>query len=272
MRYYNYLTTPSGKYCTLHELTNREYLILLKFLQADNYKGFFENLDLKIKETIEDFDDFNIVDKCYVYLALCTYCIRSVARVSNNFIGDQEVELTLLLNNIEKSYQEKRIHYRVSEKIDVVFGVPTKFYVDTNNNIVIDYLSNVISINDRNLTTSEVERFLTNISTKLKIQMEETVMDNLTEKFDIFENVPMNKLELPLFRFPLILNIANVYRIGLKSFYDVLYMSQKHAKMSYDGFMDLTYAETDIILKTCLEEKQREAEQMDAAMNNNQEG
>ena len=268
MRYYNYLTTPSGKYCTLYELSNREYLILLKFLQADNYKGFFENLNEKIKETIEDFESYNIVDKCYVYLALCAYCIRSVAKVSNSFIGDQEIELTLLLHNIEKSYQDKRIHYQISDKINVVFGVPTDFYVDTNNNIVIDYLSNIININGRKLTDVEREKFLSNISTKLKIQMEEKIMSNLMDKFDIFEGVPMNKLELPLFRFPLILNIANVYRIGLKSFYDVIYMCQKHAKMSYDGFMDMSYAETDIILKTCIEEKQREAEQMDASMNN----
>lgn len=266
MYYYNYLTTPSGKYCILHEMSNKEYLVLLKFLQADNYKGFFDNLNEKIYETIKDFDSFNIVDKCYVYLALCVYSVRSVAKVSNNFIGDQDVELTLLLNNIEKCFQDKRIYFQINDKIKITFGVPTKFYVDKSNNIVIDYLSNVLEINDKKLSIEEKEKFLSSISTKLKLQMEEKVMSNLLDKFDIFDGVPMNKLELPLYRFPLIFNIANIYRMGLKSFYDVLYMCTKHAKMSYDGFMDLSYMETDIILKTCLEEKQREAEQMNSAL------
>ena len=81
----------------MNELSNKEYLILLKFLQGDNYKGFFENLDLKIKETVEDFDECDIVDKSYIYLAMCAYCVRGVARVSNNFIGDQDIQLATFL-------------------------------------------------------------------------------------------------------------------------------------------------------------------------------
>lgn len=266
MRYYNYLTTPSGKYCILNEISNREYLILLKFLQADNYRGFFEGLDEKVMETIPDFPDYNIVDKCYVYLALCAYSIRSVARVTNNFIGDQDVELTLLLENIEKSFHDKRIPFDVNDKIKIIMGVPTKFYVDENNNITIDYLSNVLSVNDKKLDNKSVERLMNALPTKQKMLIEEKVINNLKEKFDIFENVPMNKLEVPLFRFPLILNIANIYRMGLKSFYDVMYMCLRHVKMDYSGFMDLSYMETDIILKTCIEEKQEEAKRMDSAM------
>ena len=267
MRYYNNLTTPSGKYCILNELSNREYLVLLKFLQADNYKGFFDCLDSKIKETNEDFEDYNIVDKCYVYLAFCAYSVRSIARVSNKFIGDQEVELVLMLENIEKSYQEKRIKYKVSDNICITFGVPKRFYVDKNNNIVIDYLSNVIDINGRKLSKSDEEKLFSTTSTKLKILMEEKIVENLQETFDIFENVPMNKFEIPLYRYPLIFNIANIYKIGLKSFYDFMYMCLHHVNMDFAAFMDLSFMETDILLKTCIEEKQKENEQLN---NNNQ--
>ena len=266
MRYYNYLTTPSGKYCELNEISNKEYLVLLKFLQADNYRGFFKNLDEKVKETVPDFSNYNIVDKCYVYLALCTYSIRSVARVSNNFIGDQDVELTLLLDNIEKSYHDKRIIFDLNEKVKIVMGVPTKFYVDENNNITIDYLSNILSVNEKKMDEESSLRLLNALSTKQKMLIEEKVKSNLTEKFDIFENVPMNKLEIPLYRFPLILNIANIFRMGLKSFYDVMYMCMRHVEMDYQGFMELSYMESDIILKTCIEEKQEEAKRMDSAM------
>ena len=97
--------------------------------------------------------------------------------------------------------------------------------------------------------------------------MEEKIVENLQETFDIFENVPMNKFEIPLYRYPLIFNIANIYKIGLKSFYDFMYMCLHHVNMDFAAFMDLSFMETDILLKTCLEEKQKENEQLN---NNNQ--
>ena len=77
MRYYNYLTTPSGKKCKLNEITNRDYLILLKFLNGDNYEGFYDKLNSLISETIPDFEDFNIADKAYVYIAFYFYSIKA---------------------------------------------------------------------------------------------------------------------------------------------------------------------------------------------------
>lgn len=266
MYYYNYLTTPSGRYCILNEISNREYLILLKFLQSDNYRGFFENLNEKIKTTIPDFEDFDIVDKCYVYLTLCAYSIRSVVKVSNSFIGDQDVELTLMLHNIEKSYQNKKIDFKINDKLKITLGNPKKFYVDENNDITIDYLSNIISINDKIIDEDNKEKLMEKLPTKLKLKIEEHVINNLKEKFDIFENIPMNKLELPLFRFPLIMNIASIYKMGLKSFYDFMYMCMRHVKMTFEGFMELSYMETDIILKTCIEEKQEESKRMNSAL------
>lgn len=267
MRYYNYLTTPSGRYCTLNELSNKEYLILLKFLQGDNYKGFFESIDEKIKETVKDFEDFNIVDKSYVYLALCVYCVKTAVVVSNKHIGDQTIEISTILNNIEKSYKDKKIIFKLSDKISITFGIPNSFYVDGNNNIIIDYLSNIIEVNGVKISKEEKVRLLNALSTKQKSLMENFILNNLTEKFDIFEGVPLNKLEIPLYRFPILINAANVFRLNLKSFYDMLYMMSRHVKMTYEGFMDMSFVESDIIIKTCIEEKTKESEQMNNSVN-----
>lgn len=267
MRYYNNLTTPSGKYCTLNELTNREYLILLKFLQGDNFKGFFENIDLKIKETIEDFDDYNIVDKCYVYLALCAYCVKGNIMVMNNKIGDQEISIITLLDNVEKSYKEKELKFKLNEKITITFGIPKTFYVDESNNIVIDYLSNIKNVNGLKPTKNDISRLMNILSTRQKSLIENFIQENLQDKFNILDGVPLNKLELPLYSFPFILNVANIFKLNLKSFYDVLYMMCHHVKMTYEGFMNLTFIEADIILKTCISEKSKEAEQMNNSMN-----
>ena len=50
-------------------MRNREYLVLLKFLNGDNYKGFYKALDTLIKESIDCFDTLDICDKAYIYIA-----------------------------------------------------------------------------------------------------------------------------------------------------------------------------------------------------------
>ena len=177
------------------------------------------------------------------------------------------MEISTILNNIEKSYKDKKIDFKLSDRITITIGIPTSFYVDESNNIVIDYLSNIIGVNGTKTSKRDNERLLNTLSTKQKSVMENYVVENLKEKFDIFEGVPLNKLEIPLFRFPILINSANVFRLNLKSFYDMLYMMSRHVKMTYEGFMDMTFIESDIIIKTCIEEKTKESEQMNSSMN-----
>lgn len=82
------MTTPTGRYCELSEISNSEYLILIKYLQAEDFQRFFECLNEIVKRDIIDFDDFDIVEKYYVYLAYCMYSIRGSITVKNNIIGD----------------------------------------------------------------------------------------------------------------------------------------------------------------------------------------
>ena len=89
MDYKNYLTTPSGRYCEVKDITNEEYLILVKFLEAKKYDNFFMALDEIVKKSIPDFDDYDIVEKAYVYIAMCMYSIRPVISVNNKSIGPQ---------------------------------------------------------------------------------------------------------------------------------------------------------------------------------------
>ena len=41
-----------------------------------------------------------------------------------------------------------------------------------------------------------------------------------------------------------------------------------HVKMDFSAFMDLSFMETDILLKTCIEEKQKENEQLNNTSQN----
>ena len=128
-------------------------------------------------------------------------------------------------------------------------------------------MSNIKDVNGIKPSKNDISRLMDILSTKQKTLIEKFIQDNLQDNFNILEGVPLNKLELPLYKFPFILNVANIFKLNLKSFYDVLYMMTHHVKMSYEGFMNLTFIEADIILKTCISEKSKEAEQMNSSMN-----
>ena len=88
MEYYNFLTTPSGRYCEVKDITNEEYLVMVKFIEAENYKGFFDCLNEVVKKNIPDFDEFDIVEKCYVYLAMCMYSVKGSININNKQLGE----------------------------------------------------------------------------------------------------------------------------------------------------------------------------------------
>jgi hypothetical protein len=88
MVYKNYLTTPSGRYCEISELVNADYLILIKYLQAEHFSAFFKCLTEIVKRDLPDFDDYDIVEKCYIYFAYCMYSIRATITVHNMHLGD----------------------------------------------------------------------------------------------------------------------------------------------------------------------------------------
>ena len=89
MDYYNFLTTPSGRYCEVRDILNEDYITLVKFIESENYKGFFDCLNEIVRKDIPNFDDFDIIDKSYVYMAMCMYSIRGVIEINNPQLGSQ---------------------------------------------------------------------------------------------------------------------------------------------------------------------------------------
>jgi hypothetical protein len=49
---------------------------------------FFECLDKLIERDLKDFNDYDLIEKYYIYLAHCMYSIRGSINVNNHVIGD----------------------------------------------------------------------------------------------------------------------------------------------------------------------------------------
>lgn len=133
MKYYNYLTTPSGEYCTLNEITNEEYMLLLKFIESDNKVEVFRVLDGFIKETIPNFDEFDIINKAYIYIAFIFYNIKATVSVQSERMGQQEVGLEMILNNLEQGYSKGLfIECDINDSISIICSYPKSFYIENN--------------------------------------------------------------------------------------------------------------------------------------------
>lgn len=257
MVFKNYLTTPSGKFCEIEDISNQEYFILVKYLQAEDYKNFFSVLNQIVIKNIPDFNNFDIVEKAYIYIAMCMYSIRATLDVNNSQIGSQEVSLGLILNNIESSYPIKRTaDYKLSDNFILNFGFPKDFVFDGELPII-DYYSGLIGFNGNVLSDQEKEQLKNKLGTKNKTFIESYLREKFNIEFDLLYGVPMNQLKMNLLGESIIANVIAFYRMPLESFYHSMYAVIRHLRMSYSDFMKITQVETTILLKHVAEENKK---------------
>lgn len=261
MEYNNYLTTPSGRYCEVKDIKNKDYLVLVKFLQARKYDNFFKVLNDIVLDSIPDFQDFDIVEKAYVYMAMCMYSIRPTITVNNAKIGAQEINIAVVLDNIEYSYVKGvEVDFELKQGITMRFGYPKRFTFQGGEVPILDYFSGLISVNGKVLTDEEKKRLKEKMGTKYLSFIDDYCREHFNCICDIFHGVPMNKLEMNILGESLLFNVISFYNMDLQSFYQVMYAMIKHVRMSYSDFMEISNAETSILLKICSDESKRMSE------------
>jgi hypothetical protein len=127
-------------------------MILVKYLQGEDYKNFYSCLIEFVKRDIPDFDDCDIVEKCYIWLALCLFSIRCSIEVINPQLGNQEVFINQIMDNIESQYiANKTIDYKIGNNYILTFGYPKLFIFDSEFPII-DYYSGLLKINGETVT------------------------------------------------------------------------------------------------------------------------
>lgn len=257
MEYTNYLTTPSGRYCQVRDITNAQYLLLVKFLQAENYKKFFQCLDEIVKKSIPDIDDFDIIQRCYVYIAMCMYSIRGNISVNNTMIGTQQIPIATILNNIESSYAVNFVaQYQLKQGVVLKFGYPKKFTYE-GQTPSIDYYSGIIGCNDIVFTDQQKQILKQKLGTKQLSFIDDFLRQKTVSVCDLFQGVPMNKFQMNIGNQSIIANVVGFYNMPLQVFYKVLYTMMKHVRMSYSDFLKISYVQTEILLKNAVQQNSK---------------
>lgn len=261
MEYINYLTTPSGRYCQVKDITNGDYLILVKYLQSQNYSKFFECLNQIAKRSIPNLDQFDIVQRCYLYMAMCMYSVRATISVTNKMIGNQEIPLSTILNNIESCYtRDFIVQYELKKGVVLKFSYPKKFQYE-GEIPSIDYFSGLIGYNDVILNQQQKKTLKGKLDTKTLMFIDDFLREKCISICDLFYGVPMNKFEINIFGQSMISNTMGIFKFPLQSFYKIMYTTIKHIKMSYTDFLKISHLQASIILKYAVQESSKMSQQ-----------
>lgn len=269
IEYYNYLTIPSGKGFNLKELKNKEYLVLLKFLNGENYKGFYEALDSLIKESITDFNEFNLCDKAYIYIAYFYYSINSTLTIKGDKVDSAEIPLTILLDSLENSFIKNKVSFTINNwKASVYY--PKYLLFDTNDTISIDKFSGLSEIANNNISSNtQLEQLRAVMPTKYINEIEYYVDKHFNTQVVICEDSPnTSKLTDTLLSPSLFYSIAYMYKELLDNFYDMQYMVAHYIRVSIDSLLEMTPVETNILYKNFIRDKERQSEKSKSSGSN----
>lgn len=263
-KYYNYFTTPSGIECSLYEITNKEYLVLLKFLQSENFTGFFKCLDCFIKRTIKDFDNFLYIDKIYTYIAFAFYNIKPNVSISHPKLGPTDLSLTNLLGDIESAFVSKAEIIEINDSIKIKIHYARKFHYEADTPIV-DYDTCICEIAKngewQKISPVEASQLMEVLDTQTASKIEIKARNAFNNKINIFKLPMMNPVYADTNSADMLYLVCSLFKENLQNYYTELYIATHYMKMDKYGFDTLTPVEMSIVLKIMEEDKEKQNKQ-----------
>lgn len=260
IEYFNYLTIPSGGKYRLKEINSKEYITILKYLNGDNYKDFFKCLDYIIVETINDFEEFNLVDKAYIYIAFFYYSVKPILNIKAKTGFEEFLDLADMLNVIEELYQPIEIKTTISGYENCLISWPSNFELSEENIIDIDKSSILKTINGIKLDDK-----------KRVVLMEHLQAADFNTLYDLY-NKHFN-ISISLFQGTSLASqfqsckindifylITNIYKEGLDNYYKFIYIIIHYGRLSYSDILLMTPAELSIYYNNFVEDKEKQKE------------
>lgn len=260
IEYFNYLTVPSGGKYRLKEINTKNYIILLKYLNGDNNKDFFSCLNEIIKESIPDFENFNLLDKAYIFIAFFYYSVKPVLNIKSNIGFEEFLDLAEMLDEIEGIYHPIEISTKIAGYSDCVVSWPNELELTDENIIGIDKSSILKSIGGVNLGNEERKILLEH----LQAADFNVLYDLYVKHFDInvalFQNTSIGKQFTKCKLVDIFYLIANIYKEGLENYYKLIYMLIHYGRLSYSDVLLMTPAELSIYYNNFVEDKEKQKE------------
>ena len=251
------MTTPSGVECSLQEINCKDYIVLLKFLNSENYEGFFKCLDEIILETVPNFLEFNILDKSYIYITFYYYNIKTIIEFKSNEFSTNKIEIAQILNNIEEVYKKEKLKYKFN-KWDCLIHYPTMLVINKDK-INVEYCSCICTLNGIELTNNNKKELLEYAQYEDLLNLESFLKNNYKETLSISRGSRVNdKFEDNVLSPFIFYIIINIYKDLLTNMYNMIYVLVHYGRLSYTDITQMTPLELLIFYNTFIDDKEKQ--------------
>lgn len=233
---------------------------MLKFLNGENYQGFYNALDELISESINDFSTLDICDKVYIYIAYYFYSVRTSISLKSEKFDSVEVPLTILLDSLESRYKKETLEvpfYNWKAKIHY----PIDINFDEPNTIVVDLLSSLRFIEGIEIKSEQLEDIRKSTPTKVLNDFYYEVINAMALKADIAKDIPgADDITENILNPGIFYSIAFIYKDLLDNFYNMQYLLTHYVRVSWEAILEMTPIETTILYKNFIEDKEKQNE------------
>lgn len=244
------IVLPSGKKCRVEELSNREYLSIIKFAQNSDYAGLSKYFEDKYIEP-----DMHIFDRFYLLVYIRMLFIESKITLDVNK-RTIDIGLESLLNNLENNYIDLETKFE-ENGIEIILDLPQVTYYNSIDDLYISTIKQVkvanVVVVFSDLTNDERLVVMDNLPATIFIHIKkfiQTIQDNLLDINIIPENksIGVQKLSVNIIGNGVMHFIASLYGTDLKGFYTLIYMFQNTILPGSNYFFEMSPVETQIIL------------------------
>jgi septum formation topological specificity factor MinE len=245
------ITLPSNKKRRVRELKNKEYINIIKFCENNDLVGLnelFEELYLD--------KDLDIYDRFYMLIYVRMLFVGETLSFTTKDGKNVDISLDTVLEKLESNFKDLDTEI-VVDNLTIGLGIPNcSFFEDID-----DLLTSVIkfiTINNKrvefkDLTVSEqnqvmsklpanvftiINKFLDNISNEL---LNITIIQQ-NDQFGI-EEIKVDIVGNGVMQF-----ISNIYRVDIKSYYELIYMFFQKILPGTNTFYNLSPIESKIFL------------------------
>jgi hypothetical protein len=267
MRFNVKIKLPSGKERRVQELSNKDYLTIIKFAENKDYEG----LNLFFEDIILD-PDLNIFDRLYILIYIRMLFVDDMLVISNNE-RQIDVSLVTLLNTLESNYKDLETVFE-ENGIKVVLDLPSLSFFNKIDELLIGSIKSVTlgnkTLNFYELSKEEQSDILDNLPSSIfhnTKQFIKTISTDLLNVTIVDENksLGVERLDIDVIGNGVIQFISNIFSTDLDQFYNMMYIFLNTVTPGSDRFFKMSPVESRILMnhhnKKIKEENDRLAKQ-----------
>lgn len=253
---------PNKTKCKISELKNEDYITLVKILEENDLECFFNSLNTFFSNDEGFTEDLSIIDKCYFYISSAYYSIKSYINMPSTLMGTVMIQLSDILNNIEKSYVENKLDIQRGGHV-FTFGFPNDMFFQ-NENVLIEYASNLLTI-DGNAISKEQRKILKETMGVNFSYFEERCKEHFKKEID-FITFPKNvskTIRIDIFSELLPFFVTQIYKNTVENIYNDIYYATQYLNITYNDYMKMTPYEIKMMFDNFIKDKEKQKEEME---------